>query len=263
MTASAGIMDRDGSTRAAAADPASSIVELRRYRLHPGARETLIDLFDREFVEPQEAAGMRIIGQFRDLDDPDCFVWLRGFRDMPSRAAALQAFYTGPVWAAHRDRANGTMINSDNVLLLRPVSPAAGFTLPATPRPRPGAIDAQPGVVTATICYLAPRTDDAFAEFFERMLRPLLMQALATVLAALVGERSPNTFPRLPVREGETVFVWLSGFPSLPGYEAHLAELARSEAWNEEAVPEMERRTWRRNEVSRLTPTARSLLHGG
>src|SRR5690349_12870755 len=94
MTASAGGMDRDGSAGAAALGAASAIVELRRYRLRPGTRETLIDLFDREFVEPQEAAGMRIIGQFRDLDDPDCFVWLRGFRDMPSRAAALEAFYT-------------------------------------------------------------------------------------------------------------------------------------------------------------------------
>ena len=29
----------------------SPIVELRRYTLHPGRRDTLIELFDREFVE--------------------------------------------------------------------------------------------------------------------------------------------------------------------------------------------------------------------
>jgi NIPSNAP len=74
----------------------SSVVELRRYRLHPGAREKLIDLFEREFVEAQEVVGMTVIGQFRDLDDLDSFVWLRGFRDMPSRAEALGAFYGGP-----------------------------------------------------------------------------------------------------------------------------------------------------------------------
>ncbi len=62
------------------------IVELRQYTLHPGRRDALIDLFDREFVESQEALGMKIIGQFRDLDNPNRFVWLRGFRDMPSRA---------------------------------------------------------------------------------------------------------------------------------------------------------------------------------
>jgi NIPSNAP len=65
------------------------IVELRQYTLHPGQRDALIELFDREFVESQEALGMKIIGQFRDLDNPNRFVWLRGFRDMRSRAQAL------------------------------------------------------------------------------------------------------------------------------------------------------------------------------
>jgi hypothetical protein len=107
------------------------LVELRRYRLHPGTREKLITLFDQEFVESQEDEGMRVIGQFRDLDDPDCFVWLRGFADMKARQRALSAFYTGPVWTAHRDAANGTMINSDNILLLRASAPGRGFA-PAT-----------------------------------------------------------------------------------------------------------------------------------
>ncbi len=174
-------------------DKSKSIIELRRYRLRPEARETLIDLFDREFIESQEAQGMGVIGQFRDLDDPNSFVWLRGFDDMPSRAAALNAFYTGPVWAAHRDQANGTMVNSDNVLLLRPASPDVGFTPLRVPRPAAGAADLQRGLVVATICYLAPHTEDEFAGFFEAVVRPHLEQASATVLAALVTERSPNT----------------------------------------------------------------------
>src|SRR5437773_842113 len=78
-------------------EPCCPIVELRQYTLHPGKRDVLIDLFDREFVESQEALGMKVIGQFRDLDDPDRFVWLRGFRDMASRAKALQDFYGGPI----------------------------------------------------------------------------------------------------------------------------------------------------------------------
>src|SRR5687767_8379878 len=89
------------------------IVELRLYTLHPGSREVLIELFDREFVESQEAVGMKIIGQFRDLSDPNRFIWLRGFRDMTTRAQALTSFYTGPVWKTHRDVANATMIDSD------------------------------------------------------------------------------------------------------------------------------------------------------
>ena len=71
------------------------IVELRQYTVHPGKRDILIDLFDREFVEPQEAVGIKVIGQFRDLDRPDRFVWLRGFHNKTSRAKALTDFIAG------------------------------------------------------------------------------------------------------------------------------------------------------------------------
>ena len=63
-----------------------SVLELRQYTLHPGRRDDLIALFEREFIEPQEAAGIAVLGTFRDLDAPDRFVWLRGFADMPARA---------------------------------------------------------------------------------------------------------------------------------------------------------------------------------
>ncbi|MFC8068757.1 hypothetical protein [Streptomyces sp. NPDC057293] len=51
-----------------------SIVELRQYTLRPGARETLIELFEREFVTGQQAVGITVGGRFRDLDDPARFV---------------------------------------------------------------------------------------------------------------------------------------------------------------------------------------------
>jgi hypothetical protein len=43
------------------------IVELRQYTLHPGQRDVLIKLFESEFVESQEAVGMKIVGTFRDV----------------------------------------------------------------------------------------------------------------------------------------------------------------------------------------------------
>jgi NIPSNAP len=139
----------------------SPIVELRQYTLHPGQRDTLIDLFDREFVESQEALGARIIGQFRDLDHPDRFVWLRGFEDMVTRREALQAFYSGLVWKAHSAAANATMIDSDNVLLLRPARPTSAFLLDPLDRPPPGAEGSPSGLLVATICSLAtaPKAD--------------------------------------------------------------------------------------------------------
>src|SRR5260370_31902418 len=102
-----------------------SVVELRQYTLHEGTRERLIDLFENEFIESQEALGIRVIGPFRDLEDHNRFGWLRGFPDMDERSRMLAAFYDGPVWRAHHDAANGTMIDSDNVLLLRPTHGSA------------------------------------------------------------------------------------------------------------------------------------------
>jgi len=180
-----------------------SIVELRQYTLHDNARDALIALFDGRLIEPQERDGMHVIGQFRDCDDPRMFVWLRGFTDMDSRAAALEAFYRGPVWREHRDAANATMVDSDNVLLLRPTGPGSG--LPHPPPTRPG-LDAPTGSMdepTHVIDVYPPSV--AIAEATTR-----LREAGLQPLAWYETEPSENTFPALPVREGERVVVSLS-----------------------------------------------------
>ena len=171
-----------------------NVLELRQYTLHPGKRDVLIELFEDALIEPQEAAGMRIVGQFRDLDRPDHFVWIRGFSDMPSRAKALSAFYGGPVWKAHREAANATMIDSDDVLLLRPRRPGVDF--PALRRERSSTM------VVATIC---PRP-------LEAEVAPIVTEAGGRPLATLETEPAENDYPALPVRSGENVVVWLSSF---------------------------------------------------
>lgn len=115
-----------------------AVFELRQYTLRPGRREELIELFDREFVESQEECGAAVVGQFRDLDDPDRFVWRRGFRDIAVRHEALAAFYGGPVWAEHGPAANATMADSDDVLLLRPLVEGGGPAVEPSGRPRAG-----------------------------------------------------------------------------------------------------------------------------
>jgi hypothetical protein len=103
------------------------IVELRQYTLLPGQRDVLVDLFTRHFVHSQEAVGIRVLGTYHDLDDPDRFVWFRGFPDMAARKASLAAFYIdSEAWRTHGPAANATMIDSSDVLLLRPLTPWAG-----------------------------------------------------------------------------------------------------------------------------------------
>ena len=107
-----------------------TVIELRDYLMQPHQRDVLIELFEREFIETQEALGMRVIGHFRDLDRPDHFVWLRGFADMPARQRGLEGFYSGATWLAHRNAANATMIDSDDVRLLRCARPTWALTSP-------------------------------------------------------------------------------------------------------------------------------------
>jgi hypothetical protein len=251
------------SVRGARAEPLTCcpIVELRQYTLRPGQREVLVELFERAFIEPQEALGMSIIGTFRDLDNPDRFVWLRGFSGMTQRPGPLTTFYSGPHWKANSKAANATMIDSDNVLLLRPTRPNTVFTLNRSKRPPIGATTNAPGLVTATIYYFDKPADASFQKLFDQEAVPVLRQAGAVPLASFVTESTPNNFPALPVRENESVFIWFTSFESEAAYAAHVDKLTQTPAW--QSVDERIRHLVKtKPEVLRLQPTARSLLHG-
>lgn len=189
---------------------------------------------------------MRVIAQFRDLDDANAFVWLRGFTDMAQRAHSLAAFYGGPVWAKHADAANATMLNSDNVLLLRPEGTCA-FDL---------ALPSSCGLLEVTTCSLAPGAEAEFLSFFEAHVRPALQRTHARVLAPLVTEQSPNTFPRLPVRTGETAFVWLAAYSSAAHWAAAQDSLAADVEWTRTVLSELAVRCWQAPHVARLVPTS-------
>jgi hypothetical protein len=231
------------------------VVELRQYTLHPGRRDELITLFEREFIEPQEALGLRVIGQFRDLDKPDRFVWLRGFSDMASRAASLAAFYGGPVWQAHRDAANATMIDSDNVLLLRPAWPGAG--LATGERQRVGLDSSPAGFIDTTVFHLHEPASPALLSVCRDVMSPTLRRGGAQALGWYVSESAPNNFPRLPVREGECVLVGFAVFADSATREAFVS----SGVWAREVEPALAGWLSRPPECLRLAPTARSAIH--
>ena len=240
----------------------SPIVELRMYTLHTGRRDELIELFEREFIETQEAVGIQVIGQFYDLDDPNRFVWLRGFNNMSARGQSLSAFYDGPIWKAHREAANATMIDSDNVLLLRPAHRISGFSLKDTHRPPPGSRVNQAGFLMATIYYFGAPVKSEFISYFENTMQITLLETGAFVLAYFITEESLNTFPRLPIREGEHVFVWFAGFEDQAAYERHAAELVKSKHWKAEISKFLDHRLKHKPELLRLSPTPRSWLTG-
>jgi hypothetical protein len=181
------------------------VVELRRYTLVPGRRDEMISIFEQELMESQEAVGMSVLGTFRDLDRPDHFVWLRGFPDMESRHRSLTDFYSGPVWKEHGPAVRPTMVDTDDVLLLRPAGPGTGLG----PAPLPPKDAAEPSGVIVVRIHPADRADRA---------RP-------GSLATFVTEPAENTYPGLPVRADASVFVALDRFPHPDGADG--AEVSR------------------------------------
>jgi hypothetical protein len=230
---------------------AHAIYELRNYVMHPGKRDALIDLFEREFIESQEALGSHVVGTFRNLDEPDRFVWLRSFETMETRARALDGFYTGALWLSLRNEANATMIDSDDVLQLRPVGGDA--TRGSTQHPPPGAVTPAQTLIVADTYFLADRSGDAFAAIYEREALPVLRDLRLAPFAAFATEHAPNNYPRLPIREKDTVFVALTYFDSIQAHENVRSQLTHIA---ETLAPH----TIAPTHTMRLQPTARSLL---
>jgi hypothetical protein len=224
------------------------VVELRRYTLHADAFADLIAIFEHHLVEAQEQTGMIVGGLFIDEDDADSFTWLRGFPSHDERVRSLEAFYRGPVWARHSDSANATMVDSDDVLLLRPTSP---------PHPPPGAVPRgranaapRPERVLLGTCGLTAEAD-ATEPWFAATAHAALQDVLGVQVATWRTDPTPNRFPQLPVRNERTL-AWLAVFAD-DTTRASAFERLTSDAF----LRDLDQRTaWHR--IHRLLPTARS-----
>ena len=230
----------------------SSVVELRQYTLKPGATQTLLDVFEAELVESQEALGMAVGGLFHDRDDADRFVWLRGFDSMESRREALAAFYGGPVWKRHGPAANATMVDSDDVLLLRPTVPPHRALEPG-PRAAVGTATTGDEWVVVTAWLHAPATAPA-----RGWPRPS-----SRCWPRLSGPRSPPgapSRPRTPSPPSRSAPTTPSSgpprFADHAAYVAAITALERHPAWPR-TMSDLDARDVLA-ETLRLRPTARS-----
>jgi hypothetical protein len=240
--------------------PASccSLLELRQYALRPGQRGNLIELFERSFIEPQESVGMHVVGTFVGLDDADRFVWIRGFTANDARTRALEAFYLGPLWAAKRDQANRTMIDSDNVLMLRPCNGLP--TIPEFPTRRRWAARGQveSTMFAADIYSLSHETDEVqFLAMLDEHVRPALTDAGAELTAVLRTDPAKNGFSQLSVREDIHAVVVITSFESVDAHSRQLEALEASLQWRTQIKPALQRSSIDIQNI-RLSPTGRS-----
>ena len=200
------------------------VVEFRRYTIREGEREHFAQYFESYFPEAFQQLGAIAIGQFLERGNNSRFTWLRAFHNMDDRAKVNALFYFGPLWKEHAATLNSLITDSDNVLLLRPLSPERGITvLPAVDpvKERKGA----QGIVIAQIFAVKAGNVDAFGQQAESTF-VRYRDAGAREAGVLVTLDAPNNFPQLPVLTDGPYLVWLGiveNEPSLKSF-THLLE---------------------------------------
>jgi hypothetical protein len=98
------------------------IVEVRTYRMQPGARDGFLDFFRREAQPRMEAVGMNLVGAFASLTDPDVLVYIRTFASVEQREEQYRAFYRSEDWlgwmideALGKEESFDTFLGTDDV----------------------------------------------------------------------------------------------------------------------------------------------------
>jgi hypothetical protein len=183
------------------------VIEFRRYTIRDGEREHFAQYFESYFPEAFQQLGAIAIGQFLERGKNSRFTWLRGFHNMDDRAKVNALFYYGPLWKEHSATLNSLMTDSDNVLLLRPLSRELGITVLPAVDPVKEAKGAQ-GIAIAQIFAVKEGNVDAFAQQAESTFARY-RDAGAREAGVLVTLDAPNNFPQLPVRADGPYLVWL------------------------------------------------------
>lgn len=71
------------------------IIEMRTYKTKPGKRAEFLQIFRSKSIPAHVEIGMKIIGPFPSVEDPDVFFFMRGFPSLTSREPMKAKFYEG------------------------------------------------------------------------------------------------------------------------------------------------------------------------
>jgi hypothetical protein len=95
----------------------------------------------------------------------------------------------------------------------------------------------------------------AFASFFAERMEPAIAAAGGRVVATLTTETAANTFPRLPVREGDPVFLWMAPFADEAAERAFGEKLNAASGWRDGIADALLPALMQKPEVLRLVPS--------
>jgi hypothetical protein len=94
------------------------IIEMRTYKLKPGVRSRFLEIFRTRSVPAHDEIGMKILGPFLSMEDPDVFFFMRGFPDLASREPMKAKFYEGDLWKGELESILTPMIEKYDVVLV-------------------------------------------------------------------------------------------------------------------------------------------------
>lgn len=94
------------------------IVEMRTYKLKPGCRSRFLEIFRAKSVPAHDEIGMKILGPFLSVEEPDTFFFMRGFPGLASREPLKAKFYEGELWKRELENVLMPMIEKYEVVLV-------------------------------------------------------------------------------------------------------------------------------------------------
>ncbi|HEX2339620.1 MAG TPA: NIPSNAP family protein [Vicinamibacterales bacterium] len=94
------------------------IIEMRTYKIQPGKRAEFLEIFESKSVPAHQEIGMKILGPFLSIEDPDTFFFMRGFPDLQSRDPMKEQFYEGALWKRELAQRLMPMIEKFDVVLV-------------------------------------------------------------------------------------------------------------------------------------------------
>jgi hypothetical protein len=94
------------------------IIEMRTYKAKTGMRSRFIEIFRTKSIPAHAEIGMKILGPFLSVEDPDTFFFMRGFPDLASREPMKAKFYEGELWKRELENLLMPMLDKYDVVLV-------------------------------------------------------------------------------------------------------------------------------------------------
>jgi hypothetical protein len=94
------------------------VIEMRTYQTKPGKRSEFLRIFTTRSIPAHREIGMKVIGPFLSIEDPDTFFFMRAFPDLESREPMKSRFYDGLLWKGELESVLMPMLEKYDVVLV-------------------------------------------------------------------------------------------------------------------------------------------------